>query len=235
MDAQIAAMLPESLPNDIIGWSSRQPCQYDDKNPKGACHRCNLQQAHTCIGGSGAEPVLLRAIGVKPLKTRFTVLAGDLARFGNGQPKDWQVRLHRSQPAVSVESGGILAVGVFQHVGQDMGEWGSWPWLRGRRITGGGPVAGMDAIYLEVAIEVSDKVERFYLLNDPGVDFEVVFRDDQANDVRCILKKPSYIEARLESNKWVVDNAPVLLENASSSAKEFLLRVNAARVTMDTK
>jgi hypothetical protein len=92
----------------------------------------------------------------------------------------------------------------------------------------------MDAIYLEMAIEVSDSVERFYLLNQLDVTFKAVFTDDQGITTDLELKYPSYVEARKEGEKWVVAG-PVAMKDATAGAKEFLARMNAARVAMDTK
>lgn len=224
-------------PTDIVGWSQRDSMQFSDINPTGGCSRCREPKPgdlHTCIGGAGEAPVVLRAIGVEPTKTRYTLLAGDLSRFGTSKIEDWQVRLHRSQPRVGVEKGGVLVIGLFQYIHEDERERHSWPWLRGRRITGGGPVASMDAIYLEMAIEVSDSVERFYLLNQLDVTFKAVFTDDQGITTDLELKYPSYVEARKEGEKWVVAG-PVAMKDATAGAKEFLARMNAARVAMDTK
>lgn len=227
---------PEASPNDIVGWSERKPVAYTDINPKpgDACYNPGDPSPHVCIGGAGQAPRLLRGVGHKNPKHRFTLLAGDLAAFGTGTIGDWKARLHRSEPWVKVEQGAALMAGMFYNL-DDAREWSSWPWLRGRRITTGGPVAGMGPLYIELAIEVSDTAERYYMLNRPDAQFKVAFTDDQGGVTEAIISEPSYVEATLESGRWVFKGTPVPLAQASPAAKDFLSRLNAARVSMDTK
>lgn len=238
--APTLAASPRPTPGEIVGWAERSKVEY-------------TAVASKTVGGPKLPPQGFRAIGKNPASSqvflRYTALFGDFANLGNPSAMDWKGRLANSEPAAAVEVGSLMVWGSW---------WGDWPWVRGRRLSGGGTVfASSSAGYQEILAQVIGAeppaavsgpvlvLERMFLLSrmPKGADFKVVVDPTNTQPApgpgplppAVVLTEPSYVELTYDPvTKAYGLGKPVLEKDWSKAVADFVAAARAAKVSYES-
>lgn len=231
------AAAPTPTPGEIVGWSERTKVEYVAVKSK-------------TVGGPKLPPQGFRAIGKDASSTqvylRYTALFGDFANLNNPPAMNWKGQLKNSEPEAQVDAGAVLVWGSW---------WGDWPWVRGRRLSGGGTVfASSSAGYQEILGEITGVeaplaaqpmvIERMYLLTrmPKGTSFKVQF--DPSNNPTppggaapqpVLLTEPSYVDLIWDAAAKVYRfDTPVIEKDWPQNIRDTVARAKAAKVSYES-
>ncbi len=150
----------------------------------------------------------------------YAVFADFAAGAGDRAP--WNGQIVTAPDEVVVDRGGV-------YVSLYWGDPGGTPWarVRGRRLGVEGPVVQVwprDGARVEVAVQVEETFERFYLLTRvPGPLIVTLTGPDKPEPV--LLSAPGWVECRREAGGWVLERAAGSLDEPDADAERFLTPV----------
>lgn len=150
----------------------------------------------------------------------YAVFADFAAGAGDRAP--WNGQIVTAPDEVVVDRGGVY---VSLYWGDPVST--AWARVRGRRLGVEGPVVQVwprGGARVEVAVQVEETFERFYLLTSvPGPLIVTLTGPDKPEPV--LLSAPGWVECRREAGGWVLERAAGSLDEPDADAERFLAPV----------